>query len=111
MVGRAPFSIQATRYHNADYDHAPTKSQRHSVDLIPSECINVRINALQRGVGGNDSWGAEPLDAYRIMLPNTFHFELAFSVVRARRIATLSRRAHQIKRYIKRYVQRDVTSQ
>ena len=38
----------------------------HTVDLKEAKAINLDIDYLQMGVGGEDSWGAQPMDKYQI---------------------------------------------
>jgi beta-galactosidase len=39
---------------------------RHDHELRPRQDVVLRLNHRQMGVGGNDSWGAQPLDAYKL---------------------------------------------
>ncbi len=79
FVAATPLHFQATNYLPEDFDHLPRKSQRHAIDLSRRDLIALRINCQQRGVGGNDSWGAQPLNQYRVFLPNSFSFQLAMA--------------------------------
>ena len=42
------------------------KQHRHAVDMIPRKLINVHIDHKQMGVGGEDSWGSQPLPQYQL---------------------------------------------
>ncbi|MDH8702555.1 beta-galactosidase [Dysgonomonadaceae bacterium PH5-43] len=55
--------------HNSDEDFDPgfTKKQQHITDVHKKNIITVNIDLKQMGVGGNDSWGARPLDKYRLL--------------------------------------------
>ncbi|MDL2223567.1 DUF4981 domain-containing protein [Bacteroidales bacterium OttesenSCG-928-M11] len=55
--------------HNFDEDFDPglTKKQQHSIDIDPRKTLAVNIDLKQMGLGGNDSWGARPLDKYRLL--------------------------------------------
>ncbi|MDL2224281.1 DUF4981 domain-containing protein [Bacteroidales bacterium OttesenSCG-928-M06] len=55
--------------HNFDEDFDPgfTKKQQHITDIHPRKTVAVNIDLKQMGVGGNDSWGARPLDKYRLL--------------------------------------------
>jgi beta-galactosidase len=55
--------------HNSDEDLDPgfTKKQMHPTDVHPQHSLFVHIDLLQTGVGGDDSWGAKPLDKYRLL--------------------------------------------
>jgi beta-galactosidase len=50
----------------------------HPTDLVPAGFYTVNIDFIQMGVGGDDSWGAWPLDEYLIK-PGTY--EWAFRIV------------------------------
>jgi beta-galactosidase len=55
--------------HNPDEDLDPGfgKKQMHPVDVHPRNSLFVNIDLVQTGVGGDDSWGAKPLDKYRLL--------------------------------------------
>ena len=61
-----PFCFNA-RY-NADEDMDPglTKKQQHPVDVDSRGELYVNIDYGQKGLGGNNSWGAQPLEKYRL---------------------------------------------
>ncbi|MFA5262551.1 MAG: glycoside hydrolase family 2 TIM barrel-domain containing protein [Opitutaceae bacterium] len=39
---------------------------KHSVDIVKKDMVRVYIDTAQRGLGGDDSWGALPHEAYRL---------------------------------------------
>ncbi len=43
-----------------------TKKQQHPSDLRPGNNVYLQIDYKQRGVGGDDSWGALPHPEYRL---------------------------------------------
>jgi beta-galactosidase len=47
-------------------DPGMTKKQQHPSDLRPESNISLNIDYKQRGVGGDDSWGALPHNEYRL---------------------------------------------
>lgn len=55
--------------HNLDEDFDPglTKKQQHPIDVDARRTIALNIDLKQMGVGGNNSWGARPLDPYRLL--------------------------------------------
>ena len=55
-----PFGFNAWTYTQKKLEKA-----RHQWDLEPDDFITVNIDAVQMGVGGDDSWGAQPHDPYR----------------------------------------------
>lgn len=46
-----------------------SKGTRHDYQLTRRQDVVLRLNLRQTGVGGNDSWGAQPLDTYKLF-PN-----------------------------------------
>jgi len=42
------------------------KKQTHTIDLKENDMIHLDIDHLQMGVGGEDSWGSQPMDQYQI---------------------------------------------
>ena len=48
---------------------------KHQWDLETESTVTVNIDAVQMGVGGDDSWGARPHSAY---MPGAGTYKLAF---------------------------------
>ncbi|MFJ8958410.1 glycoside hydrolase family 2 TIM barrel-domain containing protein [Lentzea sp. NPDC102401] len=46
-----------------------SKGVRHDYQLTRRQDVVLRLNLRQTGIGGNDSWGAQPLDTYKLF-PN-----------------------------------------
>ncbi|MDR1436617.1 MAG: DUF4981 domain-containing protein, partial [Candidatus Symbiothrix sp.] len=69
--------------HNWDEDLDPglTKKQQHPLDVDKKDPIAVNIDLKQLGVGGNNSWGAKPLDKYRL-LENVYSYAYTIKPVR-----------------------------
>jgi beta-galactosidase len=69
------FGFSAHHQYNSDFDPGNTKQQRHHIDIIERDLVNINIDAQQMGVGGINSWGALPLPKYRIKAkPMIFSF-------------------------------------
>jgi beta-galactosidase len=66
IAGMPLLSISALPYSTKQLDYTESMN-RHTVDLIPDEFIDIHADYRQTGVGGNDSWGARPLPAYTLM--------------------------------------------
>jgi len=91
VASTADFSASALPYSIADLDVAAAEGDRaennrngqrgvarHSLELVPSGLTYVHVDAVQMGVGGENSWGDEPLEQYRIhAAPREFHFILS----------------------------------
>ena len=62
----APFSASALEYSIEMLDDGPAKDNRHPSDLVKSGSTNICIDKVQSGLGCVNSWGALPLDEYRL---------------------------------------------
>ena len=60
------FSASALHYNIVDLDEGKEKHQRHSYQIPLSKYTNLTLDAAMMGVGGIDSWGAEPLRKYQL---------------------------------------------
>jgi len=63
----APVCFNARNYMDEDFDPGLTKKQQHPIDVHKRNELYVNIDYKQMGVGGNNSWGALPLEKYRLM--------------------------------------------
>ena len=72
-----PFYASALHFDTEELDDGDEKEQRHSFDLKKSKYTNLFLDAAHMGVGGENSWGAWPLEKYRIHYGSkTFNFVL-----------------------------------
>ena len=72
-----PFYASALHFDTEELDDGDEKEQRHSFDLKKSKYTNLFLDAAHMGVGGENSWGAWPLEKYRVHYGNkTFNFVL-----------------------------------
>ena len=72
-----PFYASAIHFDTEELDDGDEKEQRHSFDLKKSKFTNLFLDAAHMGVGGENSWGAQPLEKYRVHYGNkTFTFTL-----------------------------------
>ena len=62
--------FNAHHQHNSDFDEGDRKIQRHTFDVPHRNLVNVNVDYLQMGVGGDDSWGARPHLEYMIPAGN-----------------------------------------
>ncbi|WP_462158840.1 beta-galactosidase, LacZ type [Pseudoalteromonas sp. GB56] len=69
VIGEPKFDF--TAHHNtiADFDYPKIGANRHISDIQPRPLTELVFDLRQRGVGGDNSWGATPYDEYRL-LPN-----------------------------------------
>ena len=72
-----PFYASAIHFDTEELDDGDEKEQRHSFDLKKSKFTNLFLDSAHMGVGGENSWGAWPLEKYRVHYGNkTFTFTL-----------------------------------
>ncbi len=64
------FGFSTHHQYNADFDEGEQKNQRHTTDIVTRDFVNINIDALQMGVGGDDSWGSLPHNKYQIEAKN-----------------------------------------
>ena len=66
IKAEAPFSASALYYTIESLDEGTRKIQRHSNEVEQADLTNVLIDKAQMGLGCIDSWGALPLEKYRL---------------------------------------------
>jgi beta-galactosidase len=65
-----PFYASAIHFDTEELDDGEEKEQRHSFDLKKSKFTNLFLDSAHMGVGGENSWGAWPLEKYRVHYGN-----------------------------------------
>ncbi len=72
------FYASALHYDQEELDEGEEKHQRHATELKKSRFTNLFIDGEHAGVGGINSWGAQPLDEHRVHYGDkTFTFTLS----------------------------------
>ncbi len=66
IYGDAPFSASALHFTNNDLDDFEAKEQRHSGELVEQDMTVLSIDLKQMGLGCINTWGALPIEKYRI---------------------------------------------
>jgi beta-galactosidase len=66
IEGLQPLSVSAMPYRAEDLDPGLTKKQMHYSDIEPRREVVLHVDLAQRGLGGDDSWGAVPHEQYRL---------------------------------------------
>ena len=66
VEGLQPLSVSAMPYRSEDLDPGLSKKQMHYSDIEPRREVVLHVDLAQRGLGGDQSWGAEPHDPYRL---------------------------------------------
>lgn len=67
IEGLQPICFSAINNLAEDLDPGLTKKQQHLTDIKPRSDIFLNIDLRQRGVGGDNSWGALPHEQYRLL--------------------------------------------
>ena len=62
----APLSMSSLNYATADLDEGPQKHNVHAGDLTPRPYTVVHIDKVQYGLACVNSWGATPLEPYKL---------------------------------------------
>ncbi|TGE04692.1 glycoside hydrolase family 2 TIM barrel-domain containing protein [Hymenobacter fodinae] len=62
-----PICFSALPFRTEDLDPGLTKKQQHPTDVKMRGTVTLQIDHKQRGVGGDNSWGALPHDQYRLL--------------------------------------------
>ena len=62
----APLSMSSLNYTTQDLDEGPNKHNMHAADLQPRPYTVVHIDHAQYGLACVNSWGATPLDQYKL---------------------------------------------
>lgn len=81
FYGTAPLSMSSLNYLTEDLDDGMDKHNRHSGDLTPRDFTVVHIDKAQYGLACVNSWGATPLDAYKLH-PGTYEYSFVVCPVR-----------------------------
>lgn len=66
----AQFSASALEYSIETLDDGPAKDNRHPADLVKNGLTNICLDKVQMGLGCIDSWGAMPMEKYRLHYGN-----------------------------------------
>lgn len=64
ITGAQPLSFSALNVSTENLDPGLTKAQRHTTDVKPEDTVYLHVDYAQRGVGGDNSWGALPHAPY-----------------------------------------------
>ncbi|MFY0686562.1 MAG: DUF4981 domain-containing protein [Cyclobacteriaceae bacterium] len=59
-------SFSAHHQYNSDFDEGLKKINRHATDITKRDIVNVNVDYMQMGVGGDNSWGAQPHEEYKL---------------------------------------------
>lgn len=79
VKGSQPLGMSALNVSTESIDPGMSKNQRHTSDVHPENKVYLHVDLAQRGVGGDDSWGALPHDAFRL-LSNRYSYSYTISL-------------------------------
>ncbi|MNL03814.1 Beta-galactosidase [compost metagenome] len=80
IKGIQPIAFTAINHSVEDLDPGATKKQQHPTDLPPRNQVFLSIDLKQRGVGGDDSWGAYPHRQY-LLLEKKYSYSYTISLI------------------------------
>lgn len=80
FIGQPQLSFSAHHQLTDDFDPGIKKAQRHYVDIIDRDLVNINIDYKQSGVGGDTSWGAKPHPQY-LLMPQDYQFSFQLAPV------------------------------
>ncbi len=81
IAGLQPICFSAINQSTEDLDPGLSKKQQHPVDLKPRSEVFLNIDLKQRGVGGDNSWGALPHTPY-LLLDKTYNYSYIISLLK-----------------------------
>ncbi|WP_040880371.1 glycoside hydrolase family 2 TIM barrel-domain containing protein [Galbibacter orientalis] len=67
FTGAQPLGFSALNVSTESLDPGKTKNQRHTTDVHPQDKVFLHLDYKQRGLGGDNSWGALPHKPYRLL--------------------------------------------
>jgi len=82
ITGKPTFCTSALNNAMEDFDDGEKKDQRHINDIKPRDFVEWCIDYKQMGVGGDNSWGAKPLDKY-LLFPGEYKYEFVIMPIKA----------------------------
>ncbi|TDN95086.1 beta-galactosidase [Salegentibacter sp. 24] len=80
IEGAQPLGFSALNIPTEQLDPGKEKAQRHPTDLKPLDKVFLHVDLKQRGLGGDNSWGALPHKQYRL-LDNTYRYSYNISLM------------------------------
>ncbi len=67
IEGLQPLCFSALPFYTEALDPGVTKKNQHIADVVEQNFTVLQIDLKQRGVGGDDSWGAHPHEEYKLL--------------------------------------------
>lgn len=79
VTGAQPLSFSALNVTPESIDPGPVKVATHTTDVHPEDKVYLHLDMAQRGVGGDNSWGALPHAPYLLNAP-TYSYSFTISL-------------------------------
>ena len=83
-------SLKASHYTVNDYDTGVLiedsgalklhKENRHTIDMVEKNLVQLEIDHLQMGVGGENSWGSQPTEEYQLK-PRKYIYHFSMQLI------------------------------
>ena len=80
IKGLQPLSVKVAHNPASDLDFGTTKKNSHPSDITPRKEVYLNVDLLQRGVGGDNSWGAMPHRPY-LLLNDSYEYGYELSAI------------------------------
>ncbi len=80
IEGLQPLSVKVAHNPAEDLDPGFTKKQQHPSDVTPRKQVYLNVDLKQRGLGGDNSWGAMPHRPY-LLLDKSYQYSYIISVI------------------------------
>lgn len=78
-----PLNISLLNLRAETIDPGLTKKQMHITDAVRHRTLNfLNIDLAQRGLGGDNSWGATPHEPYRLYPGRTYNYSFTLSIIK-----------------------------
>lgn len=81
IEGLQPICASALNNWPEDFDAGLSKKNRHTNDITPRPEVVLSVDLAQRGVGGDNSWGALPHEQYRLKAKE-YHYGFSLKPVK-----------------------------
>ena len=80
ITGTQPLGFSALNIPTEELDPGEQKAQRHPTDLKVQDKVFLHVDLAQRGLGGDNSWGAYPHEQYRLE-DNAYSYSYTISLI------------------------------
>ena len=75
------FSALPNPYEDFQCENVAYKQRRHTIDVKDRDGVFIHIDHSQRGLGGDDSWGAQPHEEY-LLNEGSYSYSFTLSPLR-----------------------------